>query len=153
MADSQVQPTRAGITERASGMVTRAAIGARDIAGRGVVALTPENDPNRPIVTPVLNYGDLGNYRMPADVDLTLDSGIPPGGQPQQPMYGDGDPFRIAADLFSRFYGGAPVESPQSPVVVGDASIGSSGGSNTGLIIILLVVVGGGYFIYRRYAQ
>lgn len=70
-----------------------------------------------------------------------------------QPIYGDDDPFRIAADVFSRFYGGAPEERPDEPVIVGDTSM-SSGSSGNGRLLVLLAVVGVvGYFLYKRYAS
>lgn len=84
--------------------------------------------------------------------ELTITSGVIQSGQ-TQPIYGDSDPFRIAADVFSRFYSGTPTETPQSPVVVGDTSTSGGRSGNGGLFVLLAVVGVVGYFLYKRYAQ
>ncbi len=79
---------------------------------------------------------------------LTQDTGVQNGAT--QPRSFGSDPLGILADIFSSAYGRAPVESPQAPVVVGDASQGSDRSSNAGLLVLLGIVAVVGYFIYKR---
>lgn len=101
----------------------------------------------------IQNTGQLANYGQP---DLSLNNGVSNSGQVQQPItpyYDINNPLGLSADLFSKFFSAAPVEGPQSPVLVGDTGSSSTGGSNAGLFFILIIVGIGGYFLYRRFKQ
>lgn len=95
----------------------------------------------------VQNTGQFAEY---GQADLTVNSGVSLSGQ-TQPLYDITNPLGLTADLFSRFFSSAPVESPQSPVVVGDTSLSQSKSGNAGLFLVLILLGIGGYFIYRRY--
>lgn len=91
----------------------------------------------------------------PLTPDLTVTSGVTANGnnvKAPQYLYDPNTVLGLAGDLFSRFYAGTPAEQPQSPVVVGDVGLTSSGQSgNSGLFLVLIVLAIGGYFIYRRF--
>lgn len=151
MADRELQPVRTPIERNSPPAVItprQSLLDTRDTYSRGVTDNADVKQGDTSFAQkPLSPY-----YGEPAP-NTTINSGVSSSGQVQRPLYGDGDPFRIAADLFSRFYGGAPTEQPQAPVVVGDASIGQSRGSNTGLLILLVVIGVAGYYLYRRYAS
>lgn len=102
-----------------------------------------------------INNSQLADYGQP---DLSVSNGVSNTGATQQPvtpayLYDVNNPLGLVSDLFSRFYGGTPTESPQSPVVVGDTATGTSSGSNAGLFILIAIVGIVGYFVYRRMKQ
>ncbi len=117
----------------------------RNVSGRSVTT-----DSEQEYTTPnIQNPSNAWDFFTPPVINT--DVSVSTSGQPQQPLYGDEDPYRIAADVFSKFYSNAPTEGPQSPVVVGDTGSSTGGGSNAGIIVILLVVGVVGYFLYKRY--
>lgn len=122
----------------------------RDVSGRGITEETkPPQVDNQVAVSGLSNA--FAAFTPPS---LVTNTAVPNGTTTTQaPLYGDTDPFRIAADIFSRFYGGAPQDKPQAPVVVGDASQSSGSGSNAGLFLVIAIVIGVGYFLYKRYAK
>lgn len=157
MAERTLNPSRQAIeprgveanqSERKSLVETRQSPNAR-----GVIDYNEKVE--RTVVIPSwgATAGNLTFYdvfpRPPIDQPIT--SGVSQTGQPLQPIYGDDDAFRIAADVFSKFYGAAPTETAQSPVVVGDAAFATQGGSNVGLILILGLIGVAGYFLYKKY--
>lgn len=123
----------------------------RNVSGRSITdkETTPVTQTGAGFVSKPLSASDLANFF--GDPSLVQDSGVPNG--VAQPRSFGSNPLGILADLFSYAYGRAPVESPQAPVVVGDASVGSSGGSNAGLFVLLAIVGIVGYFIYKRMKQ
>lgn len=122
----------------------------RNVSGRSIT------DKEKTPVTPQtqfrskpLNASDMPDFfGVPS---LAQDSGVPNG--VTQPKSFGSNPLGILADLFASSYGRAPVESPQAPIVVGDVSAGSGGGSNAGLLVLLAIVGIVGYFIYKRIKQ
>lgn len=123
----------------------------REVSGRAITAkeTTPVTQTGAGFESKPLSTADMPDFfGVPS---LVQDSGVPNGVTP--PRSFGSNPLGILADLFSSAYGRAPVESPQAPVVVGDASVGSSGGSNAGLFVLLAIVGIVGYFIYKRMKQ
>lgn len=162
--DRQLQPVRQPITARSVGNAPDAqptsTFGAMATRGFNRVVETYDVLPSAVIpdtswaVQPLGgNQGQLANYGQP---DLSINNGVSTSGQTQQPLtpyYDLSNPLGLSADLFSKFFSSAPVESPQSPVLVGDTGVSTSSGSNAGLLLILAVLAIGGYFIYRRMKQ
>lgn len=137
----------------------RAPIGARQIAGRGIVDYVPSNTPPpdltwaqnlRPTNDPdfvARQWGFHINTNAEAELDTTNNSDSP------TTLYGTDSPFAILGDLFARSFGLQGDSTPQTQYV--PLSGGSSGGSNAGLLIaVLLLAVGGAYyfFVYRKHS-
>lgn len=120
-------------------------VSGRSITDKETTPVTPQTQiNNKP-----LNASDLPDFfGLPS---LVQDSGVESA--VTQPKSFGNNPLGILADLFASSYGRAPVESPQAPIVVGDASAGSGGGSNAGLLVLLAIAAIVGYFIYKRMKQ
>lgn len=120
----------------------------REVSGRSITdkETTPVTQTGPGFVSKPINAWDMpGFFGLPS---LAQDSGVSNG--VTQPRSFGSNPLGILADLFASSYGRAPVESPQAPIVVGDASVGSGGGSNAGLLVLLAIIGIVGYFIYKR---
>ena len=159
--DRQLQPTRQPISARTVGNAPDAqSVSTFDrMVVRGNGRRIETYDVLPPVVIPATpplifrNPGELAQYGQP---DLSISNGVSSSGQTQQsitPYYDINNPLGLSADLFSKFFSAAPIESPQSPVLVGDTGVGTSSGSNAGLLLLLGVIAIGGYFIYRRMKQ
>lgn len=119
----------------------------RNVSGRSITdkETTPVT-PQTQIESKPLNALDMPDFfGLPS---LAQDNGVQAA--VTQPKSFGNNPLGILADLFASSYGRAPVESPQAPIVVGDASAGSGGGSNAGLLVLLAIIGIVGYFIYKR---
>ena len=119
----------------------------RSIAGRAIEVYD---------VLPNIPQGNVDFARQPLSPttpDTPVTSGVTSNGNivaPPQYLYDPSTAFGLAGDLFSRFYSNAPVESPQSPVVVGDTGFSQGKSSNAGLFLVVIILGIGGYFLYRR---
>lgn len=169
MENEQTQPerslpaTRAAIANRTMGSTTDAPAQStfERVQARSVNRVIETYDELPAQVVPnhdwavnlrIENNGGLADYGQP---DLTVNSGVSVSGQVQQPLppyYDISNPLGLTADLFSKFFSQAPTETAGSPVVVGDASIGTAKTGNTGLVLVLALLAIGGYLLYRRYA-
>lgn len=119
-------------------------VSGRSITDKETTPVTPQTQNVKP-----LSASDMPDFfGLPS---LVQDSGVESA--VAQPKSFGSNPLGILADLFASSYGSAPVESAQAPIVVGDASAGSGGGSNAGLLVLLAIVAIVGYFIYKRMKQ
>lgn len=120
----------------------------REVSGRSITdkETTPVTQTGAGFESKPLNASDMPDFfGLPS---LAQDNGVQAA--VTQPKSFGSNPLGILADLFASSYGRAPVESPQAPIVVGDASAGSGGGSNAGLLVLLAIIGIVGYFIYKR---
>lgn len=148
-------PERGATDSRMQVTNDRSPITNRDSGGRGVV---DASNPQPSAIIPSWAVGAIGN---PIDwIFVSGNSGGQATGVPPSTasnpvaIYGNGDPFAIAADLFSKFFSASPsLSQPTQPVVVGDAGLQKSGGSSLLIIVIVGIVAIGGYYLYKRYKQ
>ncbi len=150
LASPRTIPTRDGILRGGTaatdgrGVSTRAPISNRDMSGRAITDAPAPTGPTPNIVPP----GGFQNLFQP-----------PPGSQSAPTdgetigSYADAfGAFGVLADLFRGTFGADETDTPQPPIVVGDAGYaGTGGGGNVLMILLVLAGVGGAaWYLFLR---
>lgn len=147
LASPRTLPTRDPITRGGGGersIPIRAPISGRDMSGRTITDAPDPTGPTPNIVPP----GGFQNLFQP-----------PPGSQSAPTdgetigSYADAfGAFGVLADLFRGTFGAGETDTPQPPIVVGDAGYaGTGGGGNVLMILLVLAGVGGAaWYLFIR---